>query len=1569
MRRTLSILLQTLLYGLLAVLLVVLSVAIGLQIPAVQTTVVQRLAKYASDRMQFPITIGHVSLKWLNTLTLEDVHVLDRHKQPMITLGRLEADYTLNPRILWDSTVSGPHLDELLLYRPDVRLLKNGVDGETNLEEFIRRIGDLTGDPNVPHSDVHSPFVIPKATIVDGSFTLSDPREPVVANRNRFDLDHFTLDKLNGSVRNFTILGDTIAATIYHLRGVDRHTSLQIRQLDTRFLFCDTKLQLAGLFAQINNSIIRNELVFNYYHPRAFSHFNTMVRMDARLRGTVIRSEDLGYFSDYIRGLNEVWAITADFHGRVNDFRMSRTDLHFGPGGRSHFGGDIAFKGLPETNPLTVNFRFTPSAVHMADLHQYYPDSGFTNTIRPFGTVAFRADFVGAFDDFRTVGSFQTALGNVSGDLRLKLATKRTETTYTANVKADHFALGQLIGQPVLQTLDGEGRITGRGTSLNTAQLDVNARLSRFGLNGYDYRNLAVNGNLQKAFFNGQVSVRDPNLAFNVDGEFDLRGAKNHFDGSGTVDQADLRALKLLDDSLAIQTRFTVSMDGNTVDELVGEARFQNAILTLSERRLAVNNLSLTSSIAPAGARELAVDSDFLTARLQGNFEPNRTLNDLNRLLTEYKLYFVGDVATRTAYYRQKAAQLGVTLPGIVELIQAPVVLPARPLRPVRLAAKPVLPSRYSIDYAIRLTNANPLLAFLYPAGYVAPNTQVDGRFTVDNTSFLTATGQTDSLRIGKLGFGKSTIDLTTSKLTTGEAVLASVIINSARQQYGTLAPTENWQAEASWSTDHIDFTSSLHQSNSTNRANLNGELRFKGDAIDLTFRQSDFQLLDKVWTFNPSSLLRKVGSEIMVRNLSVTNGNQLVALSGKVSPDSLENLNVEARNFLLETLNPLLNTSMSGTTNGTFTLRNLYKTPIIESELSVANLAFGTFRVGDVYGTGTWDPDAQRLNVDARVDHDSRDVLRLTGTYDPQKKTNSFDLRARFNQASLGILEPFTTGLFSGIGGLASGTVAVKGSPERPILTGALDVTGGRITVDYLKTGFTFDDRVEFADGSITTKKVVLHDPNGNTATLQGGVYHNGFKNFRLDFDADLNNIRILNTTTRDNDLFYGTAFVTGKGELSGPISNLAIKANVRSNKGTQMFIPLDGATSVSTEEFIRFVPRKKAADSSAVAKVKAVEPDKNGSGRSEIDLSGISMDFNLDITPDAACEIQLDRQTGDIIKAYGEGRIAMRVDTKGEFSMTGNYEIQQGEYTFTFQNVINKRFKIQPNSRITWTGDPYSALLDVTAAYTQYTSLAALLPQSQGATTTSTTDQTRRYPVDLLIKLNGQLTAPDINFDLKVKEYPSSAEFRQYVTAFENRIQTNEQELTRQVSSILIFNQLLPEGSNLLDGGNLSAGAANSVSELLSNRISQLASSLDKNLDVGVSLNTLGAGNANENLINNLQLRFSYRFLNDRFRISRDGGFTYGQNQTSAASLLGEWTVEYWIRPDGRLRAKIYNRNQQSILGQINTFNSTALTTSGGISLLYTRSFNHLFSPPKRPTPGVTAKPDSLPALTQGR
>lgn len=1532
MRQFFAILAKTLLYLVLAVVGIAFALLLAVQLPVVQTRIVQEVARRVSAKLEFPVSIDGVSIKWFDSLTLSGVKILDREQRPMIQVGRLDIDYNL--RNLIDSSAHNLHLDGAVLYQPAVRMIKNPRTGDTNLDEFIAQIDKLTADttrPSVP--DQHTPFTIAKIQLIDGSYTLDDPREPYMRDRNSFDYNHFTLKNLTGNVSQFLILGDTVALNIKNLSGVDKGSGLRIRRLDTHFLYSAKTMDFDRLYAHIGNSIIRHSLTFFYERPSAFGDFNSRVLIQARFHDSEIRSKDLGFFSDYLRGLNETWYLSGLFTGTVNEFRLQRTNLRFGPGGRSRIAGDLTWKGLPDIDRTTVNLAFAPSVVNMADIWQYYPDEGFNKTIQKLGTVAFDTRFVGSFSDFKNTGAFRTAIGTVTGDVALKLPKDSDLTTYVANLKASDLNLGVLIDDPEqFGLLDGQAQLSGRGTSLEKASVDVNGQLARFGWQGYNYRDVTVRGNLQKAFFHGQLSLRDPNLAFDLDGEFDFTQPLNRYDMRGTVQQADLRALGFVSDSLQISTSLDVQLTGNKLDNVVGQAYFRDARLTLNRRTLRIDTLSLVSSVEQrrqAGhpdsmgtQRYFGLDSEFLTARLQGDFQPQRTIDDLTQLAREYQLFFAGDAAGMNAYYVRKKQRLPHS--GLAQ---------------------------YSIDYQTISKDIAPLITFLAPTMHVAPATRLEGRFTVGNTSLLTATVHTDSLRFGAIGFGPTDLDLTTSKFTLTPQVLASAVLSSKWQTFTKALPTRNLQAEGFWDTDHIDFTTSVDQAGSSNRAALNGELRFKGDAIDLTFRQSQLRVLDGDWTLNPESLIRKVGDEYTIRNLSVANQDQRIQAAGRLSADSSEVLNVAATAFRLQSLNSVLNTKLGGTLNGTASVRNIYQTPILESQFGVTALAYDSTLFGDLQSRAEWDQALQQLNVDARLRRSGSDVLTILGNYTPTRTTNPLDLTATVTNADLAILDSFTKGLFSNLGGTAAGQIAIKGRPVTPVLQGELSLQNGRGRFDYLKTDFTFDDKVYFGENEIITRRLTLRDPDGNTALLRGGVYHDGFRDVNLRFDSDFRNFRIMNTTVSDNDVFYGQGVISGKAELTGPLDNLAVRANVASNKGTRIYIPLDGAASVSSDDQIRFVRHatpKPGAD---------LPPDERPGS---VDLSRITMDFNFNITPDAYCEIQLDKQTGDIIKAYGQGLIAMRVDTKGDFSMTGNYAIQKGDYTFTFQNVINKRFQIRPNSRITWTGDPYGALLDVTAAYTQYTSLSPLLPTgSRGA------DQTRRYPVDLVIKINGDLGAPAITYNVDVKDYPSTSDFRQAVTAFQSRLQSNDQELTRQVSSILLFNQLLPEGTSLFDQGQVNAGVANSVSELVSNQISRLASSLNDNLDVGLSFGGF-TGNTltqNENLLNNLQLRFSYRLLNDRLRISRDGGFTYGQNQYNTASLLGEWTLEYWLTSDGRLRAKVYNRNQQSILNQINITSAT-ISTGGGLSLLYTRSFNKLFST-KRPVPGLVPAPvDASPA-----
>ena len=1493
---------------------------IAFQFPTVQTWATQKAVKEISARMGYPISIERINIKWLDVISLEQVSVKDLNNKPMIDVGRLDINFDIEAILL--NSASEIHLDEVNVYRPQVRLVKTN-SGDTNMDFFIARVNEIanSGDTTGYIPDQNIPFTIGKATLTDGTFYYDDPREPFDKKASVFDYYHFELRNLNAQLEDFLVLGDTIKFVAHDLTTIDRQTSLKVHNLNTKFMYCAKKVELDALSAYIGGSYLTNYLSFNYKHPSAFGDFNEKVRMVAHFDNSRVYSDDLGLFHEYLLTLNETWRLSGDFDGTVHDFSVANTDLRFGKGSR--LAGRFDFKGLPEFSQTTMDFDLVSSRIETNDLVQYYPETDLHETFKKFGLVAIDGTFKGTSVDFDLKSHVKTDIGDLNTNMLFHIQDRYT-STYKGVLKTTDLDLGVLFDRPeTLQKLDFSGQLSGKGFTVSTAAVNLNATVNRLGFNQYDYRNVQMRGNLQKAYFNGQVSSRDTNLTFILDGEIDLSKPQNSFDFQGRLEKANLMALGFSDEPLTLKTQIDAQLEGNTVDSLIGQATFLNTFLLTprNKRNLVMDTLQLVS-VQEEDERTIDISSEFLTARIKGNFILSEATQDLNRLMKEYRLYFMGDEKTRQAYYDQKA-----------------------------IARNPRL---YTINYELEGKQMTPLLEFLYPTAFVSPGSRIEGIIRMGNTAFLSLDAQADTIRVNNSQFIASNLDLTTSKFVSNAEVLASVLLTSQEQKISAMTPTERLSIEAAWNQDHLHFTSGLRQAQSTNRANLNGDIHFLPSGLTLRLEKSDLVLLDEVWRINPDNLISVINGRTSFSNLALVNEKQRVSLEGEMISDSARNLTFEVKNFKLSTLNPVLDTKLGGIVDGTTTLNDVFDSGELNSNVTIEGLSYDNYELGNFSGRGEWDQLIRQFNLDAHLDRNLSRVFSLTGSYNPRREENSLNLKANFNNVDLKVIEPFSQDLVSDVSGKAKGLVTVKGTPASPILNGKVKIDQGKLTFDYLQSVLSFSDELTFSETEISAKNMVVTDPEGNTATVRGGVYHDGFKLFSLGFNADMRNFKILNTTSKDNDLFYGTAYVTGKASLYGPLDNLNIEASVTSNRGTRMYIPMDGATSVTTLDYIQFVSQKVKQDSL----------DKEEQPRRRSEIGGVKMDFNFNITPDAYCEIELDRQGGDMIKAYGRGLLNMKVDTKGDFTMTGNYEIDRGDYTFTFQNALNKKFTIKPGSRITWSGDPYGALLDVQAGYTQMASLANVLPGlGTGGGSGSSDLQTRRYPVEVTIALTDRLMTPTIAYNLAVKQYPSSGEYRSAVAAFENRLKSDEQELSRQVSSLILFNQLLSPQEVFLGQANQSQTfLGNSLSELVSNQISRWASAMNENLEVGVTGLSL-----DQNAFNNLQLRLSYRFLNDRFRITRDGRFSYGTNQAGtsqfdATSLLGEWTLEYWLAQNGGVRLKAYNRNIQNSL----LLNNTLITT-GGVSMQFTHSFNR-FKPLPKPeiaTPvGPRVESDETPA-----
>lgn len=1477
-------------------------VTIAVQFPTVQTYLVKKASNYFSEKLEFPISVGRVNIKWFDVISLQYVSVKDMQAEQMIHVERLDVDFDLLG--LTGKKKKGVFLDEVTLFKPDVKLLKTGNSNLLNIDEFISAISALAQSKDTTAKKSNT-FGIGKATIIDGIFLFGDRRITPVQDKQVFDFKNFVLDDLQSELHNFSLSGDTVRFRAVDLSGKDRHTGLKIDKLNTQFMFHRKGMELADLDVLVGSSHIKNYLAFHYSHPSDFNDINNSVDLEAHFADSRIYSQDVGYFAKYLFSLRETWQITGDFNGHISDFTLSDLDVRFGE--RSTIRGDLSFKGLPDFSKTAMFFKLEGTRIYPKDLVQYHPPAKFHQTLQKFGSIQANAIFGGSIADFTVKGEFDTEIGNLETDLVFN-AKETHNTTYKGYMKTQGLDLGIVLDKPeTFQKLDFAGNLDGVGLSVQSANSNVSATVNRIGFKGYDYRNITFKGNLQESYFKGMVGSIDPNMVFELNGLIDFTNERNHYDFDGIFEQANLGTLGFTKKPLRLHTKVRIAADGNTIDDLTGKVSLTDIYLLKPEndRNLLLDSLIL-SVTNDNELYDLQINSEIVDANISGNFVPSQAISDISQLFKEYKLFFEGNEGDRNAYYAEKV---------IPDSIQS-----------------------YKIDYNITTGDMQSLMDFVSPEVFVSKGTCLTGFLQMDRTSVVMMEGKADTLKWGTNHMYGTELDVFFSKFIQNPEVLATANLTSNRQSVKSIMNLEKLFVDATWENDHISFVSNVRQFQASNRAVLNGDIDFVESGIRVNLKEgSQFWLLDESWKVNPNNQLLFEGPRITFKDLSLANGRSRLSIEGTTGNRAGQNLSVEIRNFKLNSVNTLLKTKFDGIMDGLLNIRDLDVGQELDAQFKIEGLQYASQELGNFIGKGEWDKLSRRLQIAAYLEKNMQRNLNITGFYAPSKEESPLEIRADFKQMELKVIEPFASFIVSEINGLASGTVKVSGYPTKPKLDGVLNVEKGGAKFDYLQAYFTFEDNIYFSENEIIVKKMLLKDPEGNEATLSGGVYHDGFKFPTISFDADFRGFKILNTTASDNDLFYGTAYVTGDAEVFGPPGDLTINSNATSNRGTRIFIPFDGATEVTQSEFIVFASQiKREQDSTGVAFRRARQAAKNG----------IKMNFNFNITPDAYCEIQLDRQTGDIIKAYGSSLLNLKIDTKGDFALTGTYEIERGDYTFTLQNAIHKRFDIKPNSRITWTGNPMEASVNIRAGYTQLTSLAAILPTS---TNTNNSARTRRYPVELIITLTERLMSPKVGYALTFKEYPNIPDFRNGIAIFENQLQNDEQELSKQVSSLLLFNTLLSP-NNPLFGTQSQGFVGNSVSELISNQISKWASALDQNLEVGLTGLTL-----DEHMMDNLQLRFSYRFLNDRFRITRDGRLTNVQNQYNVASLLGEWTLEYWFTPNGSLRGRAYNRNIQNQLLLNNT------QTTAGFSLQFSHSFNRFLVPSPVKKDSTSAPADS--------
>jgi len=540
--------------------------------------------------------------------------------------------------------------------------------------------------------------------------------------------------------------------------------------------------------------------------------------------------------------------------------------------------------------------------------------------------------------------------------------------------------------------------------------------------------------------------------------------------------------------------------------------------------------------------------------------------------------------------------------------------------------------------------------------------------------------------------------------------------------------------------------------------------------------------------------------------------------------------------------------------------------------------MRMGDLEVG-IYGNN----DLTEFGVSTWLNDDGKERMSLNGRVLNRDNKRELDLQAHFSDFMLDPFKPLGQDIISNIRGVVSGDATITGNVENPSINGLLTLNNAGLGIPYLNVDYDFAPRsqIRLFDQTFYFENMELSDvEEGTTAILDGTISHTGFDDWYLGLDVDTRNNRfmILNTEYDEESLYYGTGFINGTGSIYGPIDAMTISVDATTGAGSSLKIPLSDVTSVGDYSFINFVEK---GESGTFEEERVLD-----------EYQGLEMAFDLAVTPDAEVEIVVDQSTGSSLKGTGEGILLIEINTNGKFNMYGDFVVVSGEYNFKYGGVIDKKFKVRPGGTILWERDPLAAQLNLEAVYSLNANPAPLLDNA---------GYTGRIPTEVVVRLDGELESPNINFGI---DFPGT-----------NSVVQSELEYRLQDPTIKERNAffLLAQGTFVdpQSGGINQQAVTGNLIQTASGLFNQILSGNNDKLNFGVSYEQ-GYNDPNTDIATEDRIGVTVSTqLSDRILVNGRVGVPVGG--VSETVVAGDVEVQVLLNDEGTLSAKIFNRENQ--------------------------------------------------------
>ena len=1304
------------------------------------------------------------------------------------------------------------------------------------------------------------------------------------------DFAHMNIKNLNVDANNISYDPNTISGKINSFTFSEK-SGLILTKFHTAFSYGPKNSYLNDLLLQTPQTIIQKQLQVSYPSIASLSTNPGQLQVNANLDGSKLALKDvlllvpsLAKTDPFKSAPNSVFKISGRVIGKVSDLRIPH--LEISGLSQTHIKASAIIKGLPNVNKsyfdLTVNDFNTSSA----DIAKLVSPGTLPASVSIPQNLNLKGTFKGSINDFNTNMTLRSSYGALDLVAAVKNATKKGKQIYTAKIKTNDLNVGALIKQPqTVGKITLSATIKGAGIDPKKLNLQFNGDIEKAYVKGYNYQHLMLNGTARDGSYVAKARMKDPNINFTLDGKADMNKKYPSINATLLIDSVNLQKLNLTTGEMRIHGKIVADVPTADPDYLNGDIKITDLLVAQKGQVIKLDSVSIVST-ANADSSTIKLKAPMLYAHMGGKYK----LTEIGTALQDVtNKYFNTSLAKASA--KAKPAYSPQQFAFDVHIVKTPFT-------------EKLIPSLKKLDPVLIVGHFNSETGDLVVNGSM-PRV-VYGSTTINNMKLAVNTAN------NALNYSLTADDI---KASSSIHLLYTSLSGSAQN-------------------DKLNVSLQVRDATKKERYRIAGVFSILPEEYQFSFLQNGLLLNYTPWVVNGDNAIQFGRKGIMAKDFSITNANQVLSINSD-SQEMNAPVTVGFKNFKIETLTRLAqqdSLQVGGVINGDAHLNNLQKSMVFTSALHINDFNFKGDTVGNV-DLKVNNQTSNAYNADVKITGKGNQV-NLTGLY-YTTPASTFDLNLDIISLNMKSIQGFSFGAIRNASGNLSGQMKITGSTSAPVVRGDVHFNKVGFNVSMLNSYFTMpNESVTFNNDGVRFNDFTMIDSLGNKAVVAGTVYTKTFTDFDFAVDINTNNFRVINSTQVDNKLYYGKLYIDSRIKIRGDINKPVVDANITVNDKTDLTIVLpSGDPGLDDRKGVVEVINPNAPKLDSIFLAKQLDSLRKS------DLVGLDVTATIKITKEAKFTIVVDERNGDVVQLRGEAQLNGGIDASGKTNLTGTYTVEQGSYNLAYATV-KRKFNFKKGSTITWTGDPTSANINLTATYVANVPPIDLVSNQLGGDLTM---YKQKLPFNVNLMLKNDLLKPDINFDIILPDssYTVSQEVVSTVNLRLSQIRQDPNELNKQVLGVLVLGHFIGDNPLQSLGGNAGIQGAirNSVSGLLSDQLNKLAGNLIGGVQLSFDL-TSGANYATGIQQNrtDLNVGLSKQFLNDRVTVTVGNNFNLeGQNQPGqkTTDIAGNISVNYKLTKDGRYLIRIYRRDEFIVVeGQV-------IETGVGFSLTY--EYNH--------------------------